>query len=158
MTENTPAAFSETADPDWDMPLSLRITPALLVHALMENASGVHTGWESCVDESALLSELVVMDDTGGAAVRLVEQEFADEAEPDAVWHDWAVEVRIGRVVTTGHFSVRTNAPPLDWNWHLQEAERTFERACVLLGRRVRRGLAVEEPLPQELPPRASRH
>jgi hypothetical protein len=158
MTEHEAAAFSESADPDWDMPLNLRITPSLLVHALMENASGVHTGWESCVDDAALVSELVVVDDTGGASVRMVEQQFADEEDAEAVWQDWAVEVRIGRVVTTGHFSVRSNAPPLDWNWHLSEAERAFERACVLIGRRVRRGLVVDEPLPTDLPPRASRH
>jgi hypothetical protein len=104
------------------------------------------------------VSELVVMDDSGGASVRLVEQQFADEEDSDVVWQDWAVEVRIGRVVTTGHFSVRSNAPALDWNWHLQEAERAFDRACVLVGRKVRRGLVIDEPLPRELPPRASRH
>jgi hypothetical protein len=158
MTDQDSAAFSESADPDWDMPMTLRLTPSLLVHALMEHASGVHTGWESCVDETALVSELVVMDDSGGASVRLVEQQFADEEDSDVVWQDWAVEVRIGRVVTTGHFSVRSNAPALDWNWHLQEAERAFDRACVLVGRKVRRGLVIDEPLPRELPPRASRH
>ena len=159
MTEDTaPRDFSDAADPDWDSPLEIKLTPELLVHALMENAGAVHTGWQSCVEDATVISELIVMDDDGSKAVRLVEQEFADEQEADVVWHDWAVEVRIGKVITTGHFSLRTNAPPLDWDWHEREAERAFERACVLLGRRVRRGLVVEEHMPRELPPRASRH
>ncbi|MCF7990615.1 MAG: hypothetical protein K9M02_09240 [Thiohalocapsa sp.] len=159
MTDDIAAgSYADSADPDWDMPLQLKLTPELLVHALMDNASAVHTGWESCVDEDALISQVVVMDDAGNNAIRLVEQEFADEEEAGAVWHDWTVEIRIGRVITAGHFSVRANAAPLDWEWHAREAERTFERACVLLGRRVRRGLVIEEPMPRELPPRASRH
>jgi hypothetical protein len=40
----------------------------------------------------------------------------------------------------------------------MQAAERAFERACVLLGRRARRGPVIEEPMPRELPPRSSRH
>ncbi|KAA6186570.1 hypothetical protein F2Q65_04120 [Thiohalocapsa marina] len=153
------SGFADDAtDPDWDMPLTLKLTPELIVHALMGNASAVHTGWESCIDETAVLSQLVVMDDAGNNAVRLVEQEFADEDEADQIWHDWTLEVRIGRVVTTAHYSLRASSAPLDWEWHAREAERAFERACILLGRRVRRGLVVEEPMPRELPPRASRH
>jgi hypothetical protein len=159
MTENIAAgSFTETADPDWDMPLTLKLTPELIVHALMHNASGVHTGWESCIEDDLIVSQLVAMDDAGSCAVRLVEQEFADEQEPDAVWHDWVLEVRVGKVIVSGHYSLRTTAAPLDWDWHAREAENAFERACVLLGRRVRRGLVIEEPLPRELPPRANRH
>lgn len=159
MTEDiASAAFAEQTDPDWDMPLTIKLTPELIVHAVMQNAAAVHTGWETCIDDDLVLSQLVVMDDAGSNALRLVEQEFTDEQEEDLVWHDWAVEVRIGKVITTGHFSVRTNAAPLDWEWHAREAERAFERACVLLGRRARHGLVVEEPIPRELPPRASRH
>ncbi|MGD8206723.1 MAG: hypothetical protein PVH47_01465 [Thiohalocapsa sp.] len=150
--------FEDAADPDWDSPLKIKLTPELIVHALMANAAAVHTGWESCIEEDLVLSEVVAMDDSGGAAVRLVEQELADEQEADVVWHDWALEVRIGKVITTGHFSLRTNAAPLDWEWHAREAENAFERACVLLGRRVRRGLVIEEPMPRDLPPRTSRH
>ena len=43
--------------------------------------------------------------------------------------------------------------------WHGGEAEKAFDRACLLLGRRVRKGLVVDEPAPSELPPpRSSRH
>lgn len=145
-------------EPDWDSPLRLQLTPELIVHAVMDNASAVHTGWQSCVEESVVLDQMQVIDDTGANAIRLVEQEFADEEEPETAWHDWTLEVRIGKVIVTGHWQVRTNAPPLDWEWHARAAERAFERACVLLGRRARRGLVVEEPMPRDLPPRASRH
>ncbi|ESQ14018.1 MAG: hypothetical protein N838_33450 [Thiohalocapsa sp. PB-PSB1] len=159
MTEDIATrGFVDHTEPDWDSPLSIKLTPELIAHAVMYSAAAVHTGWESCVDEDSVLSQLVVMDDAGKHAVRLVEQEFADDQEEDVVWHDWALEVRIGKVVTTGHYSLRVNSAPLDWEWHAREAERAFERACVLLGRRVRRGLVVDEPMPRELPPRASRH
>lgn len=128
------------------------------MHAVMDNASAVHTGWESCVDEGSVLAQMQVMDDSGANAIRLVEQEFADDEDTEAAWHDWTVEVRIGKVIVTGHWQLRTNAPPLDWEWHARAAEHAFERACVLLGRRARRGLVVEEPMPRDLPPRASRH
>jgi hypothetical protein len=104
------------------------------------------------------MNALVAMDDRGANSVRLVEQEFADETDAEAGWHDWAVEVRIGKIITTGHWQLRTNAAPLDWEWHADEAEKAFERACVLIGRRVRRGLVIEEPMPRDLPPRSARH
>jgi hypothetical protein len=91
--------------------------------------------------------------------VRLVEQEFYEDEEPETVWHDWTLEIRIGRVLTTGHWQVLVSAPPLDWEWNGREAEKAFARACVLIGRRARRGLTVEEPAQLEQPPpRSSRH
>jgi hypothetical protein len=66
--------------------------------------------------------------------------------------------VRIGKVYTIGHWQLRTNAAQLDWEWHARAAEQAFERACVLVGRRVRRGLVIDEPMPRDLPPRSSRH
>ena len=150
--------FESGTDPDWDSPLTFRLTPELIVHAVMETASAVHTGWESCVDEDAVLSQIAAIDDTGEHSVRLVEQEFADDDDSNVIWHDWTVEVRAGDVLVAGHWQVRSTSAPLDWEWTLAAAERSFERACVLLGRRVRRGLLVEEPMPRELPPRGSRH
>lgn len=150
--------LEQTQDPDWDMPLNLKLTPELIVHALMQSASAVHTGWESCIDEAAAVNALVAMDDRGDNSVRLVEQEFADDNDAESGWHDWAVEVRIGKIITTGHWQLRTNAAPLDWEWHAEEAEKAFERACVLIGRRVRRGLVIDEPMPRDLPPRSARH
>jgi len=147
-----------SGEPDWETPLTFTTTPALLIHALMGTAGAVHTGWASCVDESLVLSNLVAMDDQAGNYVRLVEQEYVEEGKPDTVWHDWALEVRIGSVLTTGHWQFETTAHPSDWEWNAREARGAFERACVLIGRRVRPALTVEEPMPAEPVPRVSRH
>lgn len=150
---------SQTAEePDWETPLSLSITPSLLIHALMSTASAVHTGCSSCVDDSLVLSNLVAMDDSAGNYVRLVEQEFVEDGKPDTVWHDWTLELRIGTVLITGHWQFEVSAHPSEWDWNAREARRAFERACVLIGRRVRPALAVEDPVPAEPVPRTSRH
>jgi len=148
----------DAGEPDWETPLTLTTTPALLIHALMGTASAVHTGWSSCVDDTLVQSDLVAMDDRAGNYVRLVEQEFVEDGKPDLVWHDWTLEVRVGAVLTTGHWQFEVTAHPSDWDWNAREARRAFERACVLLGRRVRPTLAVEDPVPTEPVPRASRH
>lgn len=153
-----PSEHQETGEPDWETPLSLHTTPALLIHALMGTASAVHTGWSSCVDDNLALSNLIAMDDGAGNYVRLVEQEFVEDGKPDTVWHDWTLELRIGTVLTTGHWQFEVSAHPSDWEWNAREARRAFERACVLIGRRVRPALAVEEPLQSEPVPRTSRH
>lgn len=145
-------------EPDWDTPLSLTITPALLIHALMGTASAVHTGWTSCVDDTLLLSNLVAMDDNAGNYIRLAEQEFVEDEQPETLWHDWTLEVRIGSLLTTGHWHCPSTAHPSEWDWNAREASRAFERACTLIGRRVRRAMAVDEPTPADPVPRASRH
>jgi hypothetical protein len=146
-------------DPDWDGPVSFTLTPALLIHALMGTASAVHTGWSSCIDEKLVVSNVMSMDDSAGNYVRLAEQEFYEDEDPQTVWHDWALEIRAGRVLVTGHWQILVSAPPIDWAWNAREAEKAFERACVLIGRRVRRGISIEEPAPSEQPPpRSSRH
>jgi hypothetical protein len=136
----------------------LTLTPALLIHSLMGTASAVHTGWQSCLDETLVLSNLVAMDDKVGHYVRLAEQEFLEDGKPEQVWHDWTLEVRIGTVLTTGHWQLEVSAHPSEWDWSAGEARRAFERACVLLGRRVRPALEVEDPTPTEPVPRTSRH
>ncbi len=149
---------TEATEPDWDTPLALTITPALLIHALMGTATTVHTGWVSCIDDTLLLSNLVAMDDHAGNYIRLAELEFAEDDQPDALWHDWVLEVRIGAILTTGHWQFPATAHPSEWEWNMREATRTFERACTLIGRRVRQITAVEEPMPFEPVPRTSRH
>jgi hypothetical protein len=148
----------DTGEPDWDTPLSLTLTPGLLIHALMSTASAVHTGWSSCIDDTLVLTNQVAMDDQAGHYVRLVEQEFVEDEQPDMVWHDWTLEVRIGSVLTTGHWQFPATSHPSEWDWNAREAERAFERACVLIGRRVRRGIQVEEPILDDDTPRARRH
>ncbi|ADC62572.1 hypothetical protein [Allochromatium vinosum] len=147
----------DTGEPDWDTPLSLTLTPGLLFHALMSTASAVHTGWSSCIDDSLVLTNQVAMDDQAGHYVRLVEQEFVEDDRPDMVWHDWTLEVRIGSVLITGHWQFPATSHPSEWDWNAREAERAFERACVLIGRRVRRSIQVEEPILEDMP-RARRH
>jgi hypothetical protein len=149
----------DAAEPDWESPLAIQVTPALLIHSLMTTASSVHTGYASCVDEGLMVNQLVSMDDSQGNYVRLVEQEFYEDDDPDTVWHDWTLEIMIGKILTTGHWQVPVNAPPMEWEWSAREAEQAFGRACVLIGRRVRHGLVVDEPPASvQPPPRASRH
>jgi len=157
MTQD-PRIEPEPGEPDWDSPITLTTTPALLIHALMGTASAVHTGWSSCVDDTLVLADLVAMDDRTGNYARLAEQEFVEDGKPDTVWHDWTLELRIGTVLTTGHWQFEVSAHPSDWDWNAQEARRAFDRACVLIGRRVRPALVVEDPVPSEPVPRTSRH
>ncbi len=153
MSQEQPAT-----EPDWDGPLQLTLTPALIVHALMSTATATHTGWESCVDEGLVLSNLVAMDDRSGHYVRLTEQEFVEDTDPETVWHDWTLEIRIGGVLTTGHWQVPVGGPPWEWQWNAAEAEQAFERACTLIGRRVNRALAIAEPEPGPSAARSTRH
>ncbi len=149
-----------SAEPDWDTPLQLSTTPALLIHALFGTASTVHTGWESCIDDNQLvLSELTTMDELSGNYCRLVEQEYEDDdKEETVVWHDWAVELRLGSLLITGHWQIQLTSSPMDWEWCSREAEKAFDKACVLFGKRTRRGVGVEEPDPGTQPPEQQRH
>jgi lysozyme family protein len=147
-----------SAEPDWDTPLSLTLTPALLIHALFATANTVHTGWSSCVDNELVLNDLVSMDDNSGNYCRIVEQEYLEEDGDETVWHDWAVELRLGTVLITGHWQIQTTTSPMDWEWCAKQAEDAFEKACVLLGRRVRRGVGVEESNQDTQMARQQRH
>lgn len=147
-----------SVEPDWEQALPLTMTPALIIHSVMATASAVHTGWESCIDDRLILSNLVAMDDKTGHYVRLVEQEYHEEADPETVWHDWTLEIRIANVLTTGHWQAPVGGPAIESEWQAREAEQAFERACVLLGRRVSRGLVVVEPQPSEGVVRSTRH
>jgi len=148
----------DQTEPDWNNPLPLSLTPALLIHSLMMTASAVHTGWSSCIDEQLVVSSVVSLDDTVGNYVRLVEQEFYEDEDPDAAWHDWTLELRIANILISGHWQVPVTASPMEWAWYAGEAEQAFERASLLVGRRVRKGLVVDDPTPEQLPPRSSRH
>lgn len=141
-------------EPDWDEPLSLALTPGELIHALFPTASSVHTGWSSCVENHLVTADLFAMDERSGNYTRLAEQEFEDSENRDILWHDWTVEVRIGEVVVTGHWQIQVTAAPIDWEWCTREAEGAFEKASLLVGKRIRRALAVEEAT--DSPPQAA--
>ncbi|NKN32572.1 hypothetical protein [Marichromatium bheemlicum] len=153
-------SLEDTAgDPDLDTPLSLTLSPAMLFHALMGSASAVHTGWQSCIDTALVLSESIATDDRVGNYCRLVEQEFVEDAQPDTIWRDWTLEIRIDPVLVTGHWQFPVSAHPSEWEWNAREARRAFEQACVLVGRRTRPGVVVEEPAPTAPPaPSVRRH
>lgn len=141
-------------DPDWDDELNLAVSPRGIIHALFGSASTVHTGWESCADQAAVLAEVHTADASGSAYCRLVEQEFVDEDDPGgSAWHDWMVEVVINEVFISAHWQVPVDAPPMEWEWCANECEKAFTGACVLFGKRVRRGLGIEE-LPSDSPPK----
>ena len=146
------------AEPDWDTPLQITLTPGLLIHALFGTATTVHTGWSSCVDDGLAQSDLVTIDEGTGNYCRLVEQEYVEDGNDDVVWHDWTVELRLGTVLVTGHWQIQTTTSPMDWEWCARESEKAFEKACTLFGKRVRRGVGVEEPNPDSQPPKQQRH
>jgi hypothetical protein len=122
------------------------VTPAGLFHALFQTASTVHTGWSSCADPTLVQADLTTMDDASGNYCRMIEQEYVEDGNDELVWHDWLVEIRLGEVLISGHWQLQASAPPLDWNWAAREAENAFEKACVLVGKRVRRTLMVDGP------------
>jgi hypothetical protein len=143
-------------DPDWDSPLTLTLTPAMLIHSLFPMAQQVHTGNESCINPELVVNELLALDERTGNRARLVEQEYLEEGGDTAI-HDWAVEIRIGKVWITAHWQQPVTVSPLEWEWCAKQAEQAFRRACVLFGKQVRRGLVVlEEPaaVPPEPPQR----
>jgi hypothetical protein len=150
--------MQDDQDPDWDMPLSLSLTPAMLIHSLFAQAQQVHTGNESCVNPDLVVNELLAVDERNGNHARLVEQEYVedDDAE-DIVWHDWAVEIRIDQVWIVAHWQQPLTASPLEWEWCARQAERAFSRACVLFGKQVRPGLVVLDQYPGQLPEPSSR-
>ena len=147
-----------STEPDWDTPLTFTMTPSLLIHALFGTANTVHTGWTSCIDDSLVLADLTSLDEGSGNYCRLVEQEFVEEEKEESVWHDWAVELKCGEVLVTGHWQIQVNSSPMDWDWCAEEAEKAFGKACVLFGKRVRRGMAVEDPIPGTEQPKQQRH
>jgi hypothetical protein len=133
----------EDQEPDWDSPLHLTLTPAMLIHSLFAMAQQVHTGEASCVNPELVVNELQALDERSGNRVRLVEQEYVEETGDETVWHDWAVEIRIGTVWVTGHWQQPVSVSPVEWEWCGQQAEQAFRQACVLVGKQVRPGLVV---------------
>lgn len=141
MTEN-----ETEGDPDWEAQLPLSLTPSALIHTLLWSADAVHTGWESCIEHDLVLSEINAIDELSDNHCRLVEQEYLDDEQAEITWHDWAVELKIGNVFVAGHWRAQADTNLADWDWCVGEAEKAFTSACVLVGKRVRRGLAVDAP------------
>ena len=142
------------SDPDHDSVVTVTTTPSAIMDAVFATADQVHTGWDSCVDPALVVSDMTVAERAGGNYCRLVEQAYTEDEQPDVSWHDWAVELRLGEVYITAHWRAEEDASPSDWEWCAVQAEEAFSRACVLLGKRVRRGLVVDEPVRAPKPAR----
>lgn len=133
-------------DPDWETPLSVTVTPAALIDTIFATAFSVHTGTQSCVGEQDALVEIVAPDDNGGNFCRYVEQEYSEDSDPEAIWHDWTVELRIGQVLVVGHWWARVGADNhSEWEWCEEKAGQAFRDAALFVGKRVRKGLVVED-------------
>ena len=139
------SASTPSMDPEWDTPLPLTVTPEEIVHTIFSTAEHVHTGWESCVAQELVVADTLASHEQSGFSARFVEQEYADDTTPDVTWHDWAIELKFGDVHVVGHWRAETSGSPSEWEWCANAAEEAFKQSCVLIGKRVRRGLVVED-------------
>ncbi|MGE0384083.1 MAG: hypothetical protein AB7Q97_05085 [Gammaproteobacteria bacterium] len=144
----------DQVEPDWDSQINLALTPGAIAHALFWSADTVHTGWDSCIEHDLIMWEITALDDNNDNYCRLVEQEYADDENAEMTWHDWTVELKLGSIHVTGHWRAQANSNFSDWDWCAAEAEKAYTSACLLVGKRVRRGLVVES---QSEAPRVSR-
>jgi hypothetical protein len=146
-----------TVEPDWDTPLVLALTPASISHALFASADAVHTGWDSCIDRTLVVEDITAVEERSGNHCRLVKQEYLEDDAPDVTWHDWTVEIKLGDTYIVGHWRLQDTLGPAAWEWYALEAENAFSHACVLIGKRARRGLVIEEA-PDAVPPPRTHH
>lgn len=145
-------------DPDWDTELHLSLTPSMIIDTMFYTADTVHTGHESCIDPSLVLVDIVATDERSDTNYcRFVEQRYTDENENDGTWQDWAVELSLAGTFITAHWRIQVPGSPADWEWGVKEAEKAFKAAAILIGRRVRSAIAVEEPT-YPPPPTRTRH
>ncbi len=132
-------------EPDWSTPLRFTLTPEELMHTVFASADSVHTGWESCVESKLVVAETTALHDQSEGYCRFVEQEYVTEEEPEVTWHDWTVELKVEDTYVTAHWRSDERASPAEWDWCAAEAENAFTAACVLVGKRVRRGIVVAD-------------
>ncbi len=145
--------------PDWTQPLQFMLTAEAIMSTIFATAEEVHTGWDSCINQSLSLSETTTVDSQTGNHCRLIELEYSYDDQPDVTWHDWTVELRAGEVYIAAHWRVQVNESPAMWAWSAAESETAFISACTLIGQRVRRGLLVEnDTVIAPVPPRSRHH
>jgi hypothetical protein len=149
--------LSPEIDPEWDIELSISTSPTVIIDAVFYTADSVHAGAETCIDADLILFELVANDERSENYCRLVEQRYTEDEGDEVTWQDWAVELRIQGTFVTGHWRVQLPGSPSDWEWSGKEAEKAFSAASLLMGRRVRKAIAVEEST-YAPPPSLTRH
>jgi len=132
-------------DSDWSTPLTFTLTPEELMHTLFASADSVHTGRDSCIESNLVVAETTALHEMSEGYCRLVEQEYVTEEDQETTWHDWAVELKVADTYVTAHWRSDDRASPADWDWNASEAEGAFAAACVLIGKRVRRGFIVTD-------------
>jgi len=132
-------------DPDWSEQLTITLSAGNIAHTLFASAAQVHTGWDSCVEPELCVFELNAVEHHSSNHCRLVELEYEEDDQPGVVWHDWTVELKIGEVYLSAHWRAPISAPGSEWDWCAEEARKSFDRACVLIGKRVTTGVAIEE-------------
>ena len=117
----------------------------IFVTTLVVSASPLDDGRRS-IGALIVVEDVTVNDDRAGNHCRLVKQNYVEQEEPEEMWTDWTVEVRVGEVFVWGHWRTRESSVPADLDWCAAEAEKAFAGSCVLVGKRVRRGFIVEDP------------
>jgi hypothetical protein len=137
-------------EPDWETTLTVTLTPAAIAHALFGSAPQAHTGWETCVDPELVVAELSAVDERNGNHCRLVQQEYEEDGN-DATFHDWAVELKLGDIIIVGHWRTAVGGSGAEWDWCVNEAERAFAHGCLLIGKRVLRGMVIDD-MPSQPP------
>ena len=148
------AAFEEELEPDWDTPLNVTLTPAGIIDTVFATADAVHTGFDTCIEPKLILVDITAIDESSDNYSRYVEQEYVEDDAPDTTWHDWTIELKIESTFVVAHWRVAVTGSPSDWDWCATEAEKAFTAASVLVGKRVRRGLVVDESSYGPRPPR----
>jgi hypothetical protein len=134
-----------TDEPSWDTPLTVTLTPSAILNTVFASAHSVHIGRESCIDDALIIAETTIVGDLSGNHCRLAQLEYVDREMADETWHEWTVELQIDHVYVIAHWQTRVTGSPTDWDWCAAEADNAFINACTLLGKRVRRGLVVDE-------------
>lgn len=142
----------DTLDPDWSTTVSVNLSVGQVAHVLFSSAGQIHTGWDSCVEADLAVFELNAIDNNNAENhARLVELEYEEDDQPGVVWHDWTVELKLGSLYLAAHWRALVTAPGAEWEWCAREARKAFTGACILVGKRVTEGVAIEE-MPGVLP------
>ncbi len=132
-------------DPDWSTELTITLSAGNIAHTLFSSAGQVHTGWDSCVEQDLVVFELNAVEAHSDNHCRLVELEYEEDDQPGVVWHDWTVELKFAEIYLSAHWRALVTAPGAEWDWCAEEARKCFDRACILIGKRVTTGVAIED-------------
>ncbi|MCH9671460.1 MAG: hypothetical protein K0U93_08430 [Gammaproteobacteria bacterium] len=132
-------------EPEWEVPLTLTLTAGAIIDSVFATAESVHTGAQSCIDPELVVVDITAPDENSDNYCRYVEQRYVEDSLPDVTWQDWTIELRLDATFIVGHWRAQVSSGPADWDWCAAQAESAFGAAAVLVGKRVRRGIVVEQ-------------